>query len=140
MLSMSARGVRLLQIQGHLGCALERRLPQVILAVALWFLVIFAPLACIIHCHMMPWFNRHTSPAAVHHNAFLCDFTGGEQPAMPASHTSSLPRIVYELLAVAGVIALAALTFIGATPRVAQLHLPQWLNAPLTPPPRLGFR
>ncbi|GAB4127718.1 MAG: hypothetical protein Fur005_40900 [Roseiflexaceae bacterium] len=71
---------------------------QRLMAIALlWFVALFAPVACIVHCHL--WFSTSAQPGS---DLFVCDLLHGSAsdhqhdghvPGSPA-----LPRILYDAL------------------------------------------
>ncbi|GAB4127709.1 MAG: hypothetical protein Fur005_40880 [Roseiflexaceae bacterium] len=101
--------------------------------VLIWAVVLFAPLVCIIDCHL----RLHAAPTLA--SIFICDLRGqaGRMPAN-APHATALPTIIYDvMIPIGGWVTLLC----------CLLRLLHWLpagrsqdaDAPLTPPPRSGL-
>jgi hypothetical protein len=114
----------------------SRRQNLVVLA-TIGFFALFAPLVCILQCHLFLHTNAANSPAST---LFVCHLheapaLSHSQPGTALPQTVVLPRVVYDLL-LTNSLALALLVLVAAhvTLRAAP-STPCFLQPP-TPPPR----
>ncbi len=100
----------------------------------LWFFVLFGPLACIVHCHIVPWLFQQDAPTSM----FLCDPAGIVSHSTPITpHHSSLPPVVYDLtLAFATLLPLTLIT-LAFLQRYGDGCVSQFVFLLPLPPPRM---
>jgi hypothetical protein len=98
--------------------------------VLIWGVVLFAPLVCILDCHL----RVHTVPAL--RSVFVCDLRAqaGSMPTQAPTSTI-LPTIVYDALIpiLCWGVLLGCLMMLLVQKPTARA---QYTHAPLTPPPR----
>jgi hypothetical protein len=112
------------------------RMRLLVSIVAAWFLALFAPLFCILHCHLGQPDPRPQGAGAI----FLCHFStsgdtaGAPAPAQPPTPLP-LPRVVYDLVLVSLILLhpLRAIARVAASFACAHEHVG---TPPPTPPPQ----
>jgi hypothetical protein len=109
---------------------------QRLLAIALlWFVIIYAPVACIIHCHFFSGMGSMPQPASEFHCDLLHGTPTSHQHDGHSTNSAALPRILYDVL----ILSLLLLPSLSLLATIAPLRRSWPLfprTAPLTPPPR----
>lgn len=107
---------------------------RVLVLFVLWNISLYAPLFCIIHCHLAPWIIARFVPAD--HYEYICAF-GHDAPDSSVSlpPVSALPPVIYPAVLVAATLLALILQLIGyfVAPALARSCLSA---SPPTPPPR----